>query len=134
MEGTPMPKSEECRYLKSHEWVFLHEDKAWVGISDHAQKEITDIVFVELPKVGRKIAHGEAAGVIESVKAAFDIYSPLSGEIIAVNGDVSQDPALVNRSAQEKGWLFQIKPSNLKELDGLMDWRKYQEFLKSQAH
>jgi glycine cleavage system H protein len=129
-----MPKSEECRYMKSHEWAFLDGEKVWIGISDHAQKEITDVVFVEMPKIGRKVLRGEAVGAIESVKAAFDIYSPLSGEITTINEEVSKDPSVVNQSPHEKGWLFQIKPADKKELESLMDWSHYQEFLKAGAH
>ncbi len=120
--------------MKSHEWVYLEGDKAVVGISDHAQKEITDVVFVEMPKIGRKVSRGEAVGAIESVKAAFDIYSPISGEIIAINAEVTKDPSVVNQSPHEKGWLFQIKPADKKELESLMDWSHYQEFLKAGAH
>lgn len=129
-----MPKSEDCRFMKSHEWAFLSGENIFVGISDHAQKEITDVVFVEMPKIGRKVSRGEAVGAIESVKAAFDIYSPLSGEVIAINEDVSKDPSVVNLSPHEKGWLFQIRPSNKKELESLMNWIQYQEFVKSGSH
>ena len=124
-----------CRYMKSHEWVSLNQEgTGLVGISDHAQHEITDVVFVELPKVGRKVKQGEACSVIESVKAAFDIYAPLSGEISAVNENVVKDPALVNRAPHEEGWLFQIKPSKSDEASTLMDHKQYQEFVKSAAN
>ncbi len=129
-----MPKNEECRYMKSHEWAYLDGTEALVGISDHAQKEITDIVFVEAPKLGRKVSSGESVATVESVKAAFDIYSPLSGEISAVNPEVSKDPAIVNKDPHGKGWLFRIKPSSKEELNALMDWKQYQEFLKTQKH
>ncbi len=128
-----MPKPESCKYMKSHEWVSLNGGTALVGISDHAQKEITDVVYVELPKLGRKVAQGEACSVIESVKAAFDIYAPVSGEVVAVNEALAKDPGLVNRSAQEEGWLFKIKPGKPDEASGLMDFTQYQEFLKSPA-
>jgi glycine cleavage system H protein len=104
-----------------------------VGISDHAQREITDVVYVELPKVGRKVSQGEAMSVVESVKAAFDIYAPISGEVVAVNEAVSKDPALVNRSPYEQGWLFQIRPSRPEEVLSLMDYAHYQEFIKTVA-
>jgi glycine cleavage system H protein len=120
--------------MKSHEWAAEEGGTITVGVSDHAQHEISDVVFVELPKLGRKVKQGEAVAVIESVKAAFDIYAPVSGEITAGNGDVVKDPALVNRDAQNAGWLFKIKPSSAKtELEGLMDWKAYQEFVKSAA-
>jgi len=128
-----MPKPESCRYMKSHEWVAVEGASATVGVSEHAQKEITDVVYVELPKVGRKVTQGEAISVIESVKAAFDIYAPVSGEVIAVNDKLTADPGLVNRSAHEDGWLFKIKPSKPDEAAGLMDFAKYQEFLASPA-
>lgn len=128
-----MPKPEACRYLQSHEWVHLDGDTATVGVSDHAQKEISDVVFVELPKPGRKVAAKQACSVIESVKAAFDIYAPISGEVTAANQALVQDPALVNRSAHEEGWLFKLKVSDAKEIAGLMDWKAYQDFLKSGA-
>jgi glycine cleavage system H protein len=128
-----MPKPENCRFMKSHEWVAVEGGSATVGVSDHAQHEISDVVFVELPKAGRQVKQGEPVAVIESVKAAFDIYAPLSGEIVAVNEAVTKDPALVNRSAQEEGWLFKLKPAKPAEADGLMDWAKYQDFVKSAA-
>jgi len=128
-----MPKPENCRFMKSHEWVFVDGTTATVGVSDHAQHEISDVVFVELPKVGRQVKQGEPVSVIESVKAAFDIYAPVSGQVVAVNESVTKDPALVNRSAQEEGWLFKLKPSKPGEADSLMDWAKYQDFVKSAA-
>ncbi|MDE2236641.1 MAG: glycine cleavage system protein GcvH, partial [Elusimicrobia bacterium] len=117
----------------SHEWVAGEGADAAVGVSDHAQSEISDVVFVELPKLGRRVKQGEAVCVIESVKAAFDIYSPLSGEVVAVNEALVKDPALVNRSPQEEGWLFKLKPSNPAELETLMSWGQYKEFLETAA-
>ena len=128
-----MNKPESCLFAKSHEWVSLREGTAWVGVSDHAQKEITDVVFVELPKPGSKLSQGQSCGVIESVKAAFDLYAPVSGEVVGVNEAVSKDPSLVNRSPHDEGWLFKIKPSDPKEAERLMDWGQYQEFVKSPA-
>jgi len=129
-----MPAPEKCRFAKSHEWAYLDGGKVAVGISDHAQNEITDVVFVELPKPGRRVKAGEACAVVESVKAAFDIYAPVSGEIAAVNADAAKDPSLVNQSPHDKGWLFAVAPADPKELDALMDYARYQEFLKSAAH
>lgn len=128
-----MPKPEACRYMKSHEWVYLSDGVAEVGVSDHAQHEITDVVFVETPQIGRVVSSGEACAVIESVKAAFDIYAPLAGEIAAVNAALGKDPALVNRSPQEDGWLFKIKPSRPQEASSLMDYKQYQEYIKTPA-
>lgn len=126
-----MAKPSDCRFMKSHEWVALEGGTAIVGVSDHAQHEITDVVFVEPPKVGRKVKQGEAVAVVESVKAAFDIYAPVSGEVAAVNEAVVKDPALVNRDPHGEGWLFKIKPSNPAEAQSLMDWAGYQEFVKT---
>ncbi len=126
-----MPNPEACRYLKSHEWASLEGGSAVVGISDHAQREITDVVFVEMPKVGRQVKQGEVCGVIESVKAAFDLYAPLSGEVVAVNDAVVKDPSLVNRSPHEEGWLYKLKAAQPDETKALMDFAAYNEFLKT---
>jgi glycine cleavage system H protein len=118
------------RYQKSHEWL---SPDGTVGISDHAQKEITDVVFVEPPKVGRKVKQGEACCVVESVKAAFDIYAPVSGEIAAVNAEAAKDPSVVNREPYGKGWLFKIKIAAPREADVLMNAADYEKFLASEA-
>ncbi len=110
----------DLRYAKSHEWVRLSGDVATVGITDHAQHELTDVVFVELPAVGRKVSAGEACAVVESVKTASDIYSPVSGEIIAVNKAVSDNPALVNSEPYAGGNFFQVKLSAPAEVDALL--------------
>lgn len=129
-----MPKPEDCRYMKTHEWIAIEGDEATVGLSDHAQKEITDVVFVELPQPSRKVSKGESIAVVESVKAAFDIYAPLSGEITAVNPELPQNPALVNESPHEKGWLYRLKLAEPKEVESLMSHAQYQDFLKAAAH
>jgi glycine cleavage system H protein len=118
------------RYQKSHEWF---SPDGTVGISDHAQKEITDVVFVEPPKVGRTVKQGEACCVVESVKAAFDIYAPVSGEIVAVNPEASKNPAVVNSEPYGKGWLFKLKPSAPREADVLMNAADYEKFIVSEA-
>ncbi len=123
----------KLKYMKSHEWLDLQGDAGTVGISDHAQKEITDVVFVEPPKVGRKVKQGEACCVVESVKAAFDIYAPVTGEVTAVNADVVKDPSLVNAEAFGKGWLFKLKASAPDEAAKLLDAESYEAFLKSEA-
>jgi len=115
----------DLKYTKSHEWVRLSGDTATVGISDHAQHELTDIVFVELPDVGRKIRSGDACAVVESVKTASDIYSPLSGEILETNRAVVDDPALVNSDPYDAGWFFKIKLNNAVELNALLSPEKY---------
>jgi glycine cleavage system H protein len=108
------------KYAKSHEWVKVDDNIATVGITDHAQHELTDVVFVELPAVGRKVAAGEACAVVESVKTASDIYAPVSGEVVAVNAPVTDNPALVNTAPYSEGWFFKIKLANPAELDALM--------------
>lgn len=128
-----MPKPEQARYMKSHEWIVLEGDQAQVGISDHAQHEITDVVFVDLPKVGRKVKQGEACCTVESVKAAFDIYAPVSGEIVAVNAEAAKNPAVVNSEPYGKGWLFKLKASAPREADVLMNASDYEKFVNSEA-
>ncbi len=111
----------DLKYAKSHEWVRVNGDVATVGITDHAQHELTDVVFVELPQLGRKVKAGEACAVVESVKTASDIYSPVSGEVMAVNSKVVDTPALVNDKPFDDGWFYQIKLSNPDELSALMN-------------
>ncbi len=110
----------DLKYTKSHEWVRVNGDTGTVGITDHAQHELTDIVFVELPAVGRKVKAGEACAVVESVKTASDIYSPVSGEVIEVNKTVVDNPALVNTEPHTGGWFFKLKLANLAELNSLL--------------
>lgn len=128
-----MPEPENCRYMKSHEWIHVEGGEATVGVSDHAQHEITDVVFVDLPKPGRKAAQGEAVAVVESVKAAFDIYAPAAGEVSAVNPALAADPALVNREPHGAGWLFKLKGVDSKQVESLMTLAQYQDFLKTSA-
>ncbi len=117
----------DLKFAKSHEWVRVSGDTAAVGITDHAQSELTDVVFVELPEVGRKVKAGEACAVVESVKTASDIYSPLSGEIVALNKPVTDNPALVNTEPYAGGWFFKIKLSNPGELNALLSPEDYQK-------
>ncbi|HAL92049.1 MAG TPA: glycine cleavage system protein GcvH [Verrucomicrobia bacterium] len=121
----------KCKFAKSHEWAFAEGGVAAVGISDYAQKEISDIVFVELPKVGVKVEPGKACAVIESVKAAADFFAPVSGEVVEVNDAIVDNPALVNQSPHGEGWFFKIRMSKPGELEGLMDFAAYQ---KTTAH
>lgn len=111
---------DNLRYRESHEWIAASDDPAAVGITDHAQHELTDVVFVDLPQVGRKVSAGELVAVIESVKAASDIYSPVSGEITEVNSALTNDPSIVNTDPYLKGWLFKIKQANPSETETLM--------------
>ena len=129
-----MYKPEELKYTKTHEWTHPGAEAA-VGISEHAQHEMGDVVFVELPKVGQKLEKEKPCAVVESVKSAFDIYAPISGEVTAVNEAVTGEPALLNQSPLDKGWMFKLKPANPAEAETLMDWAAYQEFIKQQpAH
>jgi glycine cleavage system H protein len=116
----------DLKYAKTHEWVRVTGDVATVGITDHAQHELTDVVFVELPEVGRQIKAGEACAVVESVKTANDIYSPVSGEITEANESVVADPALVNSEPYTAGWFYKIKLSNPAELNALLGAEQYQ--------
>jgi glycine cleavage system H protein len=115
----------DLKYAKSHEWIRLAGDVATVGITDHAQHELTDVVFVELPDVGKTVKAGEACAVVESVKTASDIYSPVSGEITEVNKAVSENPALVNTEPYTGGWLYRIKLGNPGEIAGLLSPEQY---------
>src|SRR5579864_5073965 len=115
----------DLRYAKSHEWVRVAGALGTVGITDHAQHELTDVVFVELPEAGKKVKAGEACAVVESVKTASDIYSPVSGEISAVNKAVVDNPALVNSEPYAGGWFYKIKLSNPAEADALMSPEQY---------
>ena len=115
----------DLKYAKSHEWVRVAGDVATVGITDHAQHELTDIVFVELPPVGRKVKAGESCAVVESVKTASDIYSPVSGEVTEINKAAADDPALVNREPFTGGWFYKLKLSNPAELNALLTPEAY---------
>jgi glycine cleavage system H protein len=115
----------DLKYAKSHEWVRVSGDVATIGITDHAQHELTDVVFVELPEVGRKVKAGEACAVVESVKTASDIYAPVSGEVTEVNRAVVDDPALVNHEPYAGGWFYRLKLSNPAELNALLTPEQY---------
>lgn len=115
----------DLRFCTSHEWLRLNGDVATVGISDHAQEELTDVVFVELPQVGRAVDAGDPTAVVESVKAASDIYAPVNGEVVEVNPEVEADPSLVNTDPYGKGWIFKLKIKNADDLDNLMDAAGY---------
>ncbi len=116
----------DLKYAKSHEWLRVGPDNVGVvGITDHAQHELTDVVFVELPDVGRKIKAGEACAVVESVKTASDIYSPVSGEVVEINKAVADDPALVNSEPYSGAWFFKVRLANPAELTGLLTSEQY---------
>jgi glycine cleavage system H protein len=118
----------ELKYASSHEWARLEEDgTVTIGISDHAQDALGDVVFVELPDVGITLAAGDEAGVVESVKAASDIYAPLSGEVIAINEQLEDEPETVNADPYNDGWFFKLQPSDTSELEALLCAEDYQQ-------
>lgn len=117
------------RYSKDHEYVRVEGDIGTIGITNHAQEQLGDVVFVEVPEVGKKVKAGEQTAVVESVKAASEIYAPVSGEVIAANADLAADPALVNTDPMGKAWFMKIKLSDKTELDKLMDKAAYDKFV-----
>ena len=122
------------KYTKSHEWVRLEDDgTATIGITQHAQELLGDMVFAEIPQVGRSLKQGEECAVVESVKAAADVYAPISGEVTAVNAELESAPEKINQDAYA-AWLFKVKPTNTSDLGGLMDAGSYQKVLESEAH
>lgn len=118
-------------FTKDHEWIRVEGDTATVGISNHAQEQLGDIVFAEVPEAGKELSKGQEAAVVESVKAASDVYAPVSGDVTEGNQAVADDPALVNSDPEGAGWFFKLKLSDPSELDGLMDEAAYREFLGS---
>lgn len=116
----------DLRYCTSHEWLRLEGDIATIGISDHAQNELTDVVFVELPAMEREVDPGDPTAVVESVKAASDIYAPIGGEVVEVNPDVEADPSLVNTDPYGQGWIFKLKVKDTAAVEGLMDSVAYE--------
>ena len=123
----------DVRYTKEHEWVRVEGDRATMGISDHAQEQLGDVVFVELPPIGRQVARNDAIAVVESVKAASDVYAPVGGEVVEVNEALNDEPALVNSGAESSGWFCKLRLSDPAELDQLMDADAYQAYVASLA-
>lgn len=119
----------DFRYTKEHEWIKVASDTATVGITDYAQHELGDVVFVELPKVGAKLTAGQSLGTVESVKAVSEIYSPASGEVLEVNESLAKTPEQLNTDPHGSAWLIKMKLSNPKEISGLMDAAAYQEYI-----
>jgi glycine cleavage system H protein len=119
------------KFSKDHEWVSVAGEIATIGITNHAQEQLGDVVFVELPAIGKKVSKGGDAAVVESVKAASEVYAPVTGEVVAVNKDLEGDPALVNRGAEGDGWFMKIKIANPAELSELMDKAAYDKFVAS---
>ncbi len=124
-------KVSQMKYTESHEWIELEGEIATVGISDYAQKELGDVVYVELPVEGHSVKAGDEAVVLESTKAAVDIYTPVSGEIASINASLREYPERVNNAAQSDGWLFKIKVYDPREMDALMDEKSYQQYIKN---
>jgi glycine cleavage system H protein len=123
----------QIRFTREHEWVRLADGVATVGITDHAQTALGDIVFVELPEPGRQVAAGEDCAVVESVKAASDIFAPLAGRITEINSVLADDPALINRDAVGEGWFFRLAPSKPDEFDALLDEAAYAALIAESA-
>ena len=123
----------EIRYTKDHEYIRIEGAEGVVGISDHAQQQLGDVVFAEAPKVGQTLKAGDPAAVVESVKAASDVFAPVSGEVIAVNAEVEATPGLINEDALGRGWLFRIRLADPDEVTALMDEAAYAAFLETQA-
>ena len=123
----------DTKFTTSHEWVRMDGDVATVGITDHAQTALGDVVFVDLPEVGREVGANEACAVVESVKAASDVYAPLAGKVVEANARLSEDPGLVNRDPTGEGWFYKLEVADPAALDELMDEPAYQRFVESQA-
>jgi glycine cleavage system H protein len=121
------------KFTDEHEWLNLDGEVATVGITKHAAEQLGDVVFVQLPELGTKLSKGDGAAVVESVKAASDVYAPLSGEVVAVNQSVVDDPASVNADPQGNAWFFKLKLDDVKDMDGLMDQTAYDKLLASSA-
>ncbi len=125
---------EDLRYTKEHEWVRVEGDIGTIGITDHAQKELGDVVFVELPKTGARVEQGQVAGSVESVKAVSDIYSPVTGEVVEVNETLSEAPEKINQDPHGSAWLAKIMLEKPAELDELMTAAQYEEYVKAESH
>jgi glycine cleavage system H protein len=121
------------RYTKDHEYIAIEGDTGTVGITDYAQQQLGDVVFVELPEIGKQLAKGEEAAVVESVKAASEVYAPVSGEVVAINQAIEEEPGKVNADPVGEGWFVKIKLADKAELDGLMDETAYRDFLQTIA-
>ncbi len=119
------------KYSKEHEWIRIDGEVGTIGITNYAQEQLGDVVFVDVPAVGRKVAKGESVAVVESVKAASDIFAPVSGEVVEANAALSETPGDVNAEPTGKGWFFKIRLSDKSELDGLLDEAAYNDFVKS---
>jgi len=119
------------KFTRDHEWIRVDGDVGVVGISDHAQEQLGDIVYIELPEVGKQVKRGDEVAVVESVKAASELYAPVSGEVVEVNQGLAEEPGLVNESPMDDGWFFKLKIAAAAELDELMDGEAYEKFLET---
>jgi glycine cleavage system H protein len=124
----------ELKYTKEHEWAKREGDRIRVGITEYAQEQLGDVVFVELPKVGAKVTAHKAFGVVESVKAVSDLFAPISGEVVEINGELPQKPETVNKDPYGKGWMIVVKPSSAGEWDQLLSAGQYEQFVAEAAH
>ena len=120
---------DDLRYTREHEWVRIEGDVAAIGVTDYAQEELGDVVFVELPAVGSKVKHSEPFGVIESVKAVSDLYAPISGEVLEVNRALENEPELVNKDPHGRGWMIRLRPADSAEIESLLDALSYQKLV-----
>lgn len=121
------------KYLKSHEWAKVEGEVATIGITDHAQQALGDIVFAELPEIGDEVVAGDKSATVESVKAASDIYSPISGEVVGINEEVKNAPDIINKGAYEEGWMFKVKIADPAQVEGLLDSESYQGVLEEEG-
>ncbi|HEX6441172.1 MAG TPA: glycine cleavage system protein GcvH [Stellaceae bacterium] len=122
----------DTRFTKEHEWVRLEGDTVVIGITDYAQEQLGDVVYVELPEIGREVEQGKEAAVVESAKAASEVYAPVSGEVVEVNDAIVGDPAKVNADAQGEGWFIKVRLADPKQFDGLMDEKAYEAYIAEQ--
>lgn len=122
----------DLKYSKEHEWARIEDGKVVIGITDHAQEELGDVVFVELPEVGREVEQMETFGVVESVKAVSDLYSPVTGEVLEINEALKEEPELINSDPYGDGWLIVVKMSDESEVDGLLSTEEYESFIKEE--
>ena len=131
MSDKPITFKPDCKYTASHEWAKQEGDLYVIGVSDYAQNQLGDVVFVELPAIGKDVTAGKTFGVVESVKAASDLNSPISGKVVAINDKLASDPALVNKDAFGSGWMIKVKPSNPADFAKLLDAATYQKKIEA---
>ena len=129
-----MPRAEDCKYTKDHEWLLIEGDTATVGITDFAQKELGDIVYVNMGEAGRTVSEGDEIGEIESVKAVAEVYAPLEGEVVEINEGLGDHPEVVNSDPLGEGWLVKLKLADMSAIDKLMSLEDYRKFLSEEAH